>query len=82
MITFIYSRDRCVKLPQLLCGDFDSITSEALHFFKENGVIVKETPDQDYPDIWKALKLMANTINQKNLKVAVFCSSNTLHYPN
>ncbi|VDD90305.1 unnamed protein product [Enterobius vermicularis] len=62
-------RDRCVKLPQLLCGDFDSITSEALHFFKENGVVVKETPDQDYPDIWKALKLMANTINQKNLKI-------------
>lgn len=57
---------RNAQLPHLLCGDFDSVTQKAFNFFKQSGILVKATPDQDYTDMCKALRIMANEINQKH----------------
>nr|ACO11082.1 Thiamin pyrophosphokinase 1 [Caligus rogercresseyi] len=43
--------------PDLICGDFDSVSSDTLEFFTSEGrrSVVVETPDQDYTDFTKCL---------------------------
>lgn len=46
-------------IPDIITGDFDSIHSRALHYYKEKKVEVVETPDQDYTDFTKCVKVLA-----------------------
>nr|ATU82997.1 secreted hypothetical protein [Pristhesancus plagipennis] len=43
------------KYPDIISGDFDSISPELLKTCEENGVYVEKTPDQDYTDFEKAI---------------------------
>ncbi|KAK9503888.1 hypothetical protein O3M35_010354 [Rhynocoris fuscipes] len=43
------------KYPDIISGDFDSISPELLKKCEEHGVYVEKTPDQDYTDFEKAI---------------------------
>ncbi|VDP14887.1 unnamed protein product [Onchocerca flexuosa] len=55
--------------PNLISGDFDSITIVARKFF-ESQVEIVETADQDYTDMCKALKIIAERIRNKKLNIS------------
>ena len=42
-------------LPQMIAGDFDSISKATLKHFEKKGVSILHTPDQDYTDLEKAI---------------------------
>ncbi|CAG2171566.1 unnamed protein product [Oppiella nova] len=44
--------------PDILNGDFDSVQTERLEYFRRNGTKIMETPDQDYTDFQKAVKIV------------------------
>ena len=45
------------KFPDILSGDFDSITTEKIEYFRKNGTKIVETPDQNFTDFTKAVRL-------------------------
>ncbi|KAI6175004.1 Thiamine pyrophosphokinase [Aphelenchoides bicaudatus] len=49
-----------IKPPNTISGDMDSINQEALEYFK-NLSQIRETPDQDFTDLTKALDLIGET---------------------
>ncbi|VDK78372.1 unnamed protein product [Onchocerca ochengi] len=55
--------------PNLISGDFDSITTVARKFF-ESQVEIVETPDQDYTDMCKALKIITERMRNKKLNIS------------
>lgn len=63
----IFRNENYLK-PDLISGDFDSITIETKEFFESNVEIV-ETPDQDYTDMCKALQIIAERMKNKKLNV-------------
>ncbi|KAL3994576.1 thiamine pyrophosphokinase [Acanthocheilonema viteae] len=55
--------------PDLISGDFDSITFVTKKFF-ESQVEIVETPDQDYTDMSKALQIIAERMGNKKLNIS------------
>lgn len=53
--------DECDFLPDLISGDFDSITPEAFAYYKNRGVKTVFTYNQEETDFYKALKLAIKT---------------------
>jgi thiamine pyrophosphokinase len=54
--------------PQLLTGDFDSISTAALKYYKsKSSVTVIETPDQDETDFTKCLRIVSDFIEKKKI---------------
>ncbi|KAI6179859.1 Thiamine pyrophosphokinase [Aphelenchoides besseyi] len=51
--------------PTVISGDFDSIEQKSLDYFKSMSTILK-TPDQDYTDLSKALRLIADSPESNN----------------
>ncbi|VDK67557.1 unnamed protein product [Litomosoides sigmodontis] len=64
----IYRSENYLK-PNLISGDFDSITIVARKFF-ESQVEIVETPDQDYTDMCKALQIIAERMRTKKLNIS------------
>ncbi|CAG9529541.1 unnamed protein product [Cercopithifilaria johnstoni] len=54
--------------PNVISGDFDSITSATKKFF-ESQVEIVETPDQDFTDMCKALQIIAERMRNKELNI-------------
>lgn len=48
------------KLPDIVCGDFDSISPKSLKWFSTCGCRIVNTPDQNYNDFEKALSLISS----------------------
>ena len=46
-------------MPNLICGDLDSITADNLAFFRQKGVRVENMPDQSSTDFTKALRFIS-----------------------
>ncbi|KAG8190722.1 hypothetical protein JTE90_024857 [Oedothorax gibbosus] len=57
-------------IPEIICGDFDSATSEVLDFFKGKGTKVVHTPDQDETDFTKALRVTKEYVIENALQVS------------
>ncbi|XP_075971499.1 thiamine pyrophosphokinase 1 isoform X2 [Anticarsia gemmatalis] len=67
-----------IKLPDLITGDFDSITEEILEKYKKKGCKAIHTPDQDHTDFTKALmelNIHSNSIGVEIDHVLVFAQS-------
>ncbi|KAI2797386.1 cAMP-dependent protein kinase subunit [Blomia tropicalis] len=53
------SRQLSLEDPQIITGDFDSIRSDVLEYYRtKDNVIVQETPDQNETDFTKAIKCL------------------------
>ncbi|XP_026322124.1 thiamin pyrophosphokinase 1 [Hyposmocoma kahamanoa] len=46
---------KTAKLPDMITGDFDSISNNVMNKYKKKGCKIVHTPDQDYTDFTKAL---------------------------
>ncbi|EFO17055.1 thiamin pyrophosphokinase [Loa loa] len=64
----LVKNENCLK-PDLISGDFDSISAVARKFF-ESQVEIVETPDQDYTDMCKALQIIAERMRNKKLNIS------------
>ncbi|XP_071789035.1 thiamine pyrophosphokinase 1-like [Asterias amurensis] len=49
-------------VPDLISGDFDSIRPEILLYYQSKGAKIVKTPDQNYTDFTKCLRLVVDTI--------------------
>ncbi|XP_045446765.1 thiamin pyrophosphokinase 1 [Melitaea cinxia] len=58
-----------MKLPDLITGDFDSITNDVLEKYKKKGCKTIHTPDQNHTDFTKALKELNNYCEQEKIQV-------------
>jgi len=62
-------------LPDLVSGDFDSVSSKLLQFYQNLGVRLQHTPDQDYTDFVKCVDIISkhfkNIPNNESLKYVV-----------
>lgn len=57
-----------LESPELVTGDFDSITEDILSIYKSKGCEIVHTPDQNATDFTKALMALNS-----------YCDSNTIH---
>ncbi|GBM92253.1 Thiamin pyrophosphokinase 1 [Araneus ventricosus] len=64
------SDDEFSLIPELVCGDFDSATSEVLEFYRSKGVSVIHTPNQDETDFTKALRLTDMYLKDRKIEVS------------
>ena len=53
-------------IPDLISGDFDSVDVELLELYKIKGSEVIQTPDQDYTDFTKCLKILSQKYAENN----------------
>ena len=51
-------------IPELISGDFDSVKADLLTFYKSKGTEVIPTPDQDYTDFTKSLRILGQKISE------------------
>ncbi|RWS30060.1 thiamine pyrophosphokinase 1-like protein [Leptotrombidium deliense] len=57
-------------MPDIVCGDFDSIKPTVLEYYKQQkNVKVIETPDQDDTDFTKAVKELLTEVKDKGIKL-------------
>lgn len=56
-------------VPDLITGDFDSVTSEVLNIYEQKGTKIIATPNQDKTDFTKALEEMQQLLKENNLEL-------------
>jgi thiamine pyrophosphokinase len=64
--------------PDIITGDFDSISPKVLSYYKNKKVIVKKVFDQDKTDLEKAIGLALKT-HHKNITVIGYAGGRTDH---
>lgn len=59
-----------LQMPNLICGDFDSIRPEVKNYFSNHSLVeVVPTPDQNMTDFSKCVKLLGEKIKSKLLDI-------------
>ncbi|XP_076087176.1 thiamine pyrophosphokinase 1-like isoform X3 [Mytilus galloprovincialis] len=71
--THVHNREK--YLPDLITGDFDSIQPEVKSYYEEQNVEIVETPDQNFTDFTKALKVASDKIKEKEIKCIIVLGS-------
>ncbi|XP_054724799.1 thiamin pyrophosphokinase 1-like [Uloborus diversus] len=64
------SDSKTTLVPNIICGDFDSVTKEVLNFYQEKNVEIIHTPDQDETDFTKALRVALKFLKENHLQVS------------
>ncbi|XP_009858810.2 thiamine pyrophosphokinase 1-like [Ciona intestinalis] len=52
--------DQQKLIPDMISGDFDSVTTDLLEYYKNLGTEICPTPDQDYTDFTKCVAILGN----------------------
>lgn len=60
--------ENTLKPPDLISGDFDSITEETKNYFNNPITQYIHTPDQNATDFTKAIKLIRNILEEKQIQ--------------
>lgn len=61
------SQELKLSIPNLITGDFDSARSDVLDFYKEKGVEIIETPDQNFTDFTKCIRIILDRIGKNEI---------------
>jgi len=61
-------------IPDIISGDLDSALHETLVYYKNKGVEIIETPDQDAVDFTKALRVATAKLQKTNTQVSAFAA--------
>lgn len=73
-----YCKTICVKDLDLICGDFDSISAEAMCSVRANkGISVVHTPDQDETDFTKSLIELESRIKDTRVRTVIVVSQSS-----
>ncbi|KAJ2952098.1 hypothetical protein O0L34_g4368 [Tuta absoluta] len=62
-------KQKDIKQPDFITGDFDSITQDILQKYQAKGCEIIHTPDQDYTDFTKALIELKTFCQVKNIEI-------------
>lgn len=71
------NEDDWIKNPDIISGDFDSITPELISKYRNYGVNIVNTPDQDETDFTKSVSLVVDQreIDYKNFDYIIAIGS-------
>lgn len=58
------SGEKQMAMPHIISGDFDSVKSDVLDYYKSHNVDVVHTPDQDETDFTKGLRIISERVAQ------------------
>ncbi|XP_052805277.1 thiamin pyrophosphokinase 1-like [Mya arenaria] len=67
----LYRRGPEQYLPHVISGDFDSVKPDTLQWYKDKGIEVVHTPDQDFTDFTKGLQIVINKFKDKKLDAVI-----------
>ncbi|XP_068248365.1 thiamine pyrophosphokinase 1 [Palaemon carinicauda] len=59
----------CLPLPHIISGDFDSVHPDLLKHYKELGVSIISTPNQEETDFTKAVRELGKYITNSNIQL-------------
>ncbi|XP_060597490.1 thiamin pyrophosphokinase 1-like [Ruditapes philippinarum] len=62
-------------VPDIITGDFDSARADVLQFYKDKGVEIINTPDQDDTDFTKCLKLILERRKMHQIECVIALSA-------
>ena len=60
------SNSNMLYKPDVVCGDFDSVSNKMLEFYEHQGTQVKKTPDQNHTDFTKSIALIRKHLKCEN----------------
>lgn len=65
-------------VPEIICGDFDSVSAETLNYYQNLGAQIIPAPDQNETDFTKALRISVSHIaeNKKNVDAILVIARN------
>jgi len=53
--------------PDIVCGDFDSVSNKMLEFYEQQGTQIKRVPDQNHTDFTKSIALITKYLRCDSL---------------
>ncbi|XP_013109728.1 thiamin pyrophosphokinase 1 [Stomoxys calcitrans] len=72
-LTSEINQEYSLKLPDLITGDFDSITAETTDYFAKRDIKQMHTPDQNHTDFSKAVDIIKPLLTKQKLQdIVVF----------
>jgi thiamine pyrophosphokinase len=66
------------KIPDIICGDFDSVDAESLKWFEKKGSKIMPTPDQDETDFTKAVIIAQDIEKERGHPFDIILAVNTI----
>jgi len=67
-----------LKIPDIICGDFDSVSKDTLEMYGKQGSKIIVTPDQDETDFTKAVLVCLDAEKEKQVNYDVILVVNTV----
>ena len=61
-------------LPDIISGDFDSAEAKVLDYYKDKGVTIIPTPDQNETDFTKALRIVSDRLTREETEISSMCA--------
>ncbi|EDV20970.1 uncharacterized protein TRIADDRAFT_31222 [Trichoplax adhaerens] len=71
--------DRNKYIPDVICGDLDSVNSNAQNYYKDKGTIIVHKSDEDENDFLKCLRLVLQTEPYRNIQCDYIIALGAVH---
>ncbi|XP_014245635.1 thiamin pyrophosphokinase 1 [Cimex lectularius] len=76
---FAYVREKKLKIrnkfPEIISGDFDTISPNTLKLCRHNGVHIEKTSDESFSDFHKSLQVVGEVYRRKLDSVLIICNN-------